>query len=214
MPFVTAQVVLPYFTNLPSDVITNTLNFDNPTPVTLEAAGDALQPIIEDFYQGVYGSSVFANYLNITAASIRFYRSDSPLPRVPYIKNLWSGSPPATNTTVLPTEVALVCSFQADREPGTPQSRLRGRIYLGGLASGAVTASSTSSYPVINVTLRAAVAAAAEAMRDAAALADLPWCVYSRTDSRVAEVTNGWVDNSPDTQRRRSVDAVARTTWS
>lgn len=214
MPHITAQVIFPFFTNLPTDVITNTFTFDNETPVTLEAAGDALQPIIEDFYQAVYGSTVFSNYLNISAASIRFYRSDSPIPRVPYIKNLWSGSAPATTTSVLPTEVALVCSFQGDREPGTPQARNRGRIYLGGLASGAVTASSASAFPTINATLRSAVVAAAEALRDAAALASLSWSVWSRVDQRVVHVTNGWVDNTPDTQRRRSVDPTARTTWS
>lgn len=213
MPHVTAQVVFPMFTQIPSDVITNTLNFNNETPVTLEAAGDALQPIIEDFYRDVYGSTIFANYLAINSAHINFYRSDSPIPRVPYTKNLWSSTAPATVATTVPTEVAAVLSFQADREPGTPQARMRGRIYLGGLGPSAMQTSTASVYPTLAPAFRTAITDAATAMRDAAALANLSWGVYSRTDQRIVAVTNGWVDNSPDTQRRRSVDSTLRTLW-
>lgn len=214
MPHITAQVILPYFTNIPSDVVTNTWTFDNVTPVTLEVAGDTLQPLLDDFYRAISTAGGFANYLNIGTARVNFYRSDSPIPRVPYSRPLWDGSPPATVASNLPTEVAMVLSFQGDREPGTPQARQRGRVFLGALASGAINASTASTFPLWTAALRNGAVAAAEALRDAAALANLPWSVYSRVDQRVVHVTNGWVDNAPDTQRRRSIDSTARTIWS
>ena len=104
-------------------------------------------------------------------------------------------------------------SFQGDRLGGTPQARRRGRIYLGGLSSLAISDSTGSTYPMIQASIRTRIAAAATAFRDDATTANLEWVVWSETDSVGVPVTNGWLDNAPDTQRRRSVDSTIRTLW-
>lgn len=214
MPNIRAQVVLPMFTNLPSDVITNTLNFDETVPATLEAAAAALQPIIEDFYRDIYSTDMWADYLSINTAHINFYRMDQPPPRVPVTTNLFTSTLPVVDPSVLPTEVSVVLSFQGERLGGTPQARRRGRIYLGGLASNAVTVSSSSSFPLVNAAFRARIGTAASAFMAACETANFPWVVWSETDQLMVPVTNGWVDNAPDTQRRRSIDSNLRTLWS
>jgi hypothetical protein len=55
----------------------------------------------------------------------------------------------------------------------------------------------------------------AKALRDLidASVTETTWslAVYSVADAVAREVTNGWVDNAWDTQRRRGIDATART---
>lgn len=213
MPLIRAQVVLPMFTNVPSDVITNTLNFDEEVPLTLEEAATALQPIIETFYRAVYSSDGFANYLSISTSHINFYRMDQPTPRVPVTTALFTTTMPSLNASTIPTETSIVLSFQGDRLGGTPQARRRGRIFLGGFATAMLDPSTTSSFPIIDASVRARIGDAATDLRDSSATATLPWVVWSETDQAAVVITNGWVDNSPDTQRRRSVEATARTLW-
>jgi hypothetical protein len=39
------------------------------------------------------------------------------------------------------------------------------------------------------------------------------WGVHSRKNNNINAVTNGWIDNEFDTQRRRRILATARTLW-
>ncbi len=134
------------------------------------------------------------------------------MPRVPY--ELPMPFTATGTTSPIPTEVAAVISFQGDPFPGMPQARRRGRIYLGCIPSQAMDLSAASQYPRFSNTAVAGLAAAADSLRTTVDALGVRWTVWSPTDGLASVITNGWVDNSPDTQRRRSVDPTARTLWS
>lgn len=204
-----AQVVWPFFSNMPSDVMTNTFSFAELTPMSLQEAGDELIVHIRTFYQLVYGTTYLANYIVPANAHVNFYRIEDAPPRVPYTLPL--GIAPITvSASTVPTETSCVLSFQGDRLSGSPQARRRGRIYIGGLATATMVSSTVSAYPTLNALFTAGVRTAADNLMDDLPGSGLRWCVWSPTDQNSVLVTNGWVDNSPDTQRRRSVDAASR----
>lgn len=220
MPLVRAQCVLPMRTNLPRDVITNTFHFGSEYDMTLAISN--LDVALSNFYLEAYALGM-ASYVRYEAAYIKYYDLLLPEPRVPTIStdlgtNLGAGISSAN--TQIPTEVAAVLSFEAPPVSGTPQSRRRGRVYLGGIAETMITASSGSTpfFPIWEPAFITDVTEAAEdnlLNLDAATSGDLQWAVYSPTSGPVTAytITQGWFDNGPDTQRRRSVAATARTTW-
>lgn len=206
-----AQVVIPFFTNLPTDVITNTFHFRDIVPSTTNAVATAVSPLLGDLYELIYASSRGASYVNWPGSVINWYDLDDPPPRVPLTTVLGASVTPTGG--VIPTEVAMVSSFQGDPVSGIPAGRRRGRVYLGGFAGGAAVGSA-SAFPTWSPTTTGDVAAAFDAFQAAtAALANHRWVVHSVAAGQDFDVTNGWVDNGPDTQRRRSVDATLRTTW-
>lgn len=207
-----AQVVFPYFTNLPKDVITNTLYvFSTVGADTKESVGTAFQPLLDNFYTSIY-SVGGANYVQYPNAVINWYAMDDAPPRQPFTINLgMTGF--AGAATPIPTEVACVLSFQAVPQSGIPQARRRGRIYIGGLNSAWFNASGASAFPTLTSTALTTVGNAASALANQTAQPTLSWRIYSQVSGISNPVDNGWVDQSPDTQRRRSVDAVSRTLW-
>jgi len=208
------QAVIPMFTGIPSDVITNTWSFhDSGVGTDFEAAADDINPFVQAFYDALYDN--VPNYLLSPASTweARWYNRDAPPPRAPYVLPLKAFGFTA-NGSAIPTETACVLSFQGARVSGQAQARRRGRVYLGGLPPASISQSTTTAYPVFSPTFVADVAAAATALRDGlAATATYRWVVWSTVNDGWSEVVDGWVDNSPDTQRRRSVDATLRTTW-
>jgi hypothetical protein len=145
-------------------------------------------------------------------ASVRWYDLSTPPPRVPIIVPL--GSTFNVAAVGIPTEVAAVVSFQGLPVAGVPQARRRGRIYLGALSSGFILNNTATTFPVLLPAAITAINLAAKALRDSVALTQLRWAVWSSVDQVATIVNNGWCDNTPDTQRRRGVDATARTLWS
>ena len=210
-----AQCVIPYFTGLPEDVITNTWHFENLTTMDLAAISAAVQPALVDFYQEIYaGSWSRASHLGASAQwHTNWYDLADPPPRPPLTLPLMPTTI-AVSASQVPTEVACVLSFQADPQAGVPQARRRGRIFLGGAAGAWMTAGSASTFPSFATVFTQAVAAAAETLRDAVLAAGARWVVYSPTTDLTSLVSNGWVDNECDTQRRRGVEATVRTLWS
>lgn len=208
-----AQVVFPMFTNLPEDVATNTFHFTELTPLGLAAVAAAVTPLLADFYTDVYTAArQMGNYMNPGAATVRWYDLSEPQPRVPLIVPL--AATIAVGASTVPTETSCVLSFQGDRAPGIPQARRRGRIYLPALATTWMVGSTTGTFPTFNLLATGGVATAAEALRDAAILVSARWSVWSTVDGAATFVTNGWVDNTPDTQRRRGVEPSNRLLWS
>ena len=214
-----AQYSVPYFTNLPGDVVTNNLHFTwDPTPDPVSADFDALAGMIQDFYNDIYGVMGLAIWCVKANANVTFYDLSQPTPRVPIQNNVI----PITNTqaaTNTPTEVALVLSYKADDVPGISPARTRGRIYVGGIAD-PVSNGSSSTFPEVPSIIRTTCATALEDFRAAVKATDWLWRVYSPTQTaagggaqEVFEVTNGFIDNTPDTQRRRGIEATARTLW-
>lgn len=210
MPF-RATVVLPFFTNLPTDVATNTWHFESLTLDTADMAA-LWTPRLRAFYATIYGSTF--QWPNFFAASstqhVNWYDLADPIPRP--VTTVPLGVPSAVfATTQMPTEVSCVLSFQGTQVAGVPQSRRRGRVYLGPLRTTCIDASTVSAYPQWSPGFVAAVAAAADLNLLTPGDADSWWAVWSPTTGASVRVDNGWVDNSPDTQRRRGVDPTART---
>lgn len=207
------QVVIPMFSNLPEDVITNTFHFEDITPgITTAAVATAITPLLSDFYDFVYGGTFMANWTDPSLCVARWYNLSDPIPRPVTIVPMPIAGVQVAST--LPTEVAVVLSFQGIQQAGVPQARRRGRIYLGGLSHNIISSSAVDRFPQVIASFVTNVCNGADALRTAVVSSTRFWAILSTTSGDVVEVNNGWVDNSPDTQRRRSVDATSRTLWS
>lgn len=210
------QVRIPYFTGLVEDVVSNVLHFDwvgvgNPTPTDYVS----LEGLVQQFYAEVFtnaSTAGMAPWMRPLLTTMKVYDLVDVPPRVPK----HSATTPLASTLAsagsLPTEVSLVISAQADPQSGSPQARRRGRVYIGGIGTG-LTAGGSSAFPVPSPTLLANAATAASNMANNGTVIDWIWVVWSRVDSLPYPITNGWVDNAFDTQRRRGQAATARTLW-
>lgn len=208
-----AQAILPYFTNLPKDVVVNQFHFRNDVD-DAETAADDIQTLLRLFYESVYGiaGTNRVTYINWPLAKIKVFDLADPTPRVPMMRTFNFGSA-GTNAAMCPTEVACVLSFHAAPESGTPFQRLYNRIFLGGISHGFIQASSGSSYPVFTSGWITLVTNGALNLADGEG--NTSWRQVSEATGLIAArpVVGGWVDNSPDTQRRRSVVSTLRNTW-
>lgn len=187
---------------LPEDYTMNTWHID--TTGAALAGAVAFQSDVTQFYLAI--DSYLASTCEGTIA-FRAYDMSEPTPRVPILIDGMAATP---GTGTLPQEVALCSSFQGDRVSGIPQSRRRGRVYIGPLAVAALN--DAAGRPASAFVT--ALADATEALL-LASIADgaYDWVVYSPTDDALVPIDNGWVDNAFDTQRRRGVAASGRTSW-
>lgn len=123
---------------------------------------------------------------------------------------------PGGGGSPLPSELAVVLSYHADftgvpeHAPGErPRSRYRGRLYIGPMASSALGADSTSHRPYVAQNVRETIAAGAARLSQL----EPSWSVWSRKDSQLRQITQGYVDDAWDVQRRRGEEPVARSFW-
>lgn len=211
------QVRLPYTTNLPRDVSVNTF-WTTGSGDRLDQAAEAEVAIIR-FYNEDNTNNHLSYWLSALisrqtgACIVQTYDLADPQPRPPISQAFFTLGVAGSGNS-LPMEVAVVASFHGEPVAGIRQARRRGRVYLGPLG---IQASQTT----LNQPARPA-AEFIEDVRDASSrLAseldgedDAPqWIVHSRVSSNNAPVIGGWVDNEFDTQRRRGLEASARTTW-
>lgn len=214
MPIYNAQVILPFFTNLPGDVIQNNFHFVNSLDSHADVA-DHIDAMLTAFYTTVYGSSAGdrVNYIDWTLAYIKVFNLDDPTPRVPEIRPMTFVAGSATST--VPTEVACVLSFHAAPESGVRFQRLYNRVFLGGLKPANFTASAIDNFPRFSSTFVTAVQDAAEGLCEPGGGDNTTWVQLSRATGLLIPraIVGGWVDDGPDTQRRRSVLAASRNTW-
>lgn len=209
-----ATVTLPYLTNIPRDVTTNTFHFG----ITTSEADLVASWLVEFYNDSVPSGPTIAALLSThisraaDACTVEVYELDDPEPRVPvHIEPFTLG--PATAGGNLPAEVALCASYQAPAEAGLPQARRRGRIFLGPFK--ATVATSTSGEPARpNASVLVTIAEACERLAGKEGLGGGGWSVYSRVNDTSVGVTNGWVNNEFDTQRRRQPSPTAREVWS
>lgn len=215
MPLYRAQVILPFFTNLPTDVVVNQFHFniaaDDPDN------GLTIYENLKTFYETAYGTTAAsrASYVDWPQAYVKVFNLDDPTPRIPYESPpLFAGA--GTNASTIPTEVACVLSFRAAAISGVRFQRLYNRVYLGALPSTAIIAGAADAFPRINPTFISSVISAAQGLLAAGDSDGAIWSqVSNATGSAVPRtIVGGWVDNSPDTQRRRSVLATLRNNWS
>lgn len=211
-----AKVTIPYFTAIPEDVIVNTWHFDSVASDPGETEYADLLELLSAFYDTVYSTAgvlTFAPWVRPANNTLQVYRLSDPSPRSPrYESSLTIGDTTTTAATGTSPEVAVCLSYQADVTSGIPQARRRGRIFLGGFAQ-PMTAGTTVLFPTIGPSQRTQIADAAETMLANSVAAGWIWIVHSRTVAGDSVVTNGWVDDEPDTQRRRGRTPLVRTTW-
>lgn len=186
----------------PANYATNSWWFDD------GEAPEVNCPLIVDelvtFYNGL--RTYYSPSIATGGHEVQFYRQSDPEPRVPIYQESWTFSA-APSGTALPSEMAVALSFQADKVSGLSQARRRGRVFIGPLN---ITANS-SGRPL--AALRAFMQTGATVLVDASADSDWTWVVFSRVNVDASPVTNGWIDDAFDVQRRRGLEWTSRNVW-
>lgn len=212
MAVMEVQVRIPFFTNLPRDVIMNRIHV-----VTAEPGGPDKDSVaatmatrLKTFYDTVYGVvNSAANYVSWGSAVVRVFDLSEPGPRIPATRPLVI-APNTAALATMPTEVAVVMSYRSALISGVVPQRLYNRIYLGGLTSGTLTGGGPAAFATVSTAFRTAIANAAIAL-EAANTSDVAWIQYSPTDATPRTIAAGFINNEFDTQRRRGVVESART---
>lgn len=197
-----AQVTITTEDNNPANYSTNTVYaniLDSTGRDNWVAAIVALYSSIDNYY---------ASTVNQNGHIIKVYDMADPEPRAPILEDTFDFNTNPTSNP-LPSEVAVCLSFQAARQSGNPQSRRRGRIYIGPLGVNGLDTSGRPSSAHMTALANAGSAFLAQSVTDG----DWAWAVWSTVDQNISFVTNGWVDNSYDTQRRRGLEYTSRTTF-
>nr|CRY96628.1 hypothetical protein [uncultured prokaryote] len=208
------DTVFPMFTGDPSDIVMNTLHFE--ATANHETFALDVEAFLFPFWLDVFGfqNSERVNYIDWPSVTCRVFNMEDPKPRVPIETPSPFGSAGALATAV-PTEVALVMSFQSQGLPGEVFQRRYNRIYLGCLPSGWIEQSDTNQFPRFKSTRLTTLAQAMADLADSLPGPDTLWVQVSNAggSTRTLPVIKGYIDDSPDTQRRRSVDSNFRQTW-
>lgn len=194
-----AQMTLNMDTNVSADAVVNTLYFVGPgSPTDLSTVETAMFSLYDDL------NTVYSSDVAQTGHVLKIYDRLAPTPRIPLVEVAYA-FPTNPLSDPLPHEVAICLSFQGDRVSGVPQARQRGRIYIGPVDAAAVTAAGYVSSTYYNL-----VKDAGDALLTFSGTNGVSWAVYSRVDNASTIVTNGWVDDAFDTQRRRGRVATSR----
>lgn len=215
------QVVLQHTTNIPRDVSVNTFAFHwpNETPPDWEGGhGAILTAPVRRFYNNPEGGNSISDVLSgrisrvTNACKFNVYEAMTSNAEPVWSTN-WTLGPPVAGQNALPYEVAVAASFQGAPTVSMPQRRRRGRVFLGPL-NGAALQMTSDSCEVMGQ-FRTTIANACETLLDETNNETNPfiWCVWSRVAGLLVPITNGWVNNEPDTQRRRQDRPTSRTTW-
>lgn len=206
MPDTIVQVTLRTADSLPANYVTNQLCIANMASGDLTEA--AVTTAIKDFYD-TFRAACYPSTVAQNDHICKFYTAGGPQPNYPYAETTWDFAT-APAGTPLPSECAIVLSFQGLRIPGTPQARRRGRIYIGPLVSTANNAGRPATAAATNPTVAAVTFAADIQAIDAS----YRWAVWSALNGSAVPVANGWVDDAFDTQRSRGVQTTSRITFS
>lgn len=210
MPTVRCLVVLPNVSGLPEDHVTNTFHFevaayDNTTRVELSTW-------LADFYNtppaGQTEEIAFflsASLSRVADAEMRFYNLADPEPREASVITFTLDA--AGTADRLPDEVAICTSFYSVRN----LPRQRGRIFIGPFNSQAIDLATGRPKSV----LRDVIGGATERLANESDVTN-QWVILSTASvpDTTFTVTDGWIDNAWDTQRRRGLAATSRDEWS
>nr|CRY97273.1 hypothetical protein [uncultured prokaryote] len=191
-------------TGVPADKCVNTMWFDDG-----EIGVPMLELIADDlvaFFDTI--QDIYSVYTPKAGHTFDFYKQSDPEPRAPAYSAPWEFTVAPTGT-VLPLEVACVMSYQGDPISGVNQQTRRNRIYLGPLSNIVVASSGR-----FDASIPPLIAGAGADLIDASLASGYDWVAFSTKLNTGTLVTNGWVDNEPDTQRRRGRDATLRSTFS
>lgn len=200
-------------TGLPADDCTNTWHFIS-TSVDPVVGATQCYGQLNDLYDAISGfmSGDFPG-----TYTVKVYDLGDPEPRVPVFT--FSDTITFGATDGLPTEVAVCLSYHALPISGAVAARLRGRIFIGPLAQGAVE--SVGGQRRVDASFTAALADAGDALITAGTI-DNKWAVFSPTTAgappwstgellaATSPVVGGYIDNACDTVRSRGVDSTIR----
>lgn len=118
---------------------------------------------------------------------------------------------PVGTAAAIPSDDRAIDEGAPLTHPGftRPLERVTGRVYIGPLNAGSLNTGTTNE-PRISTTFRDALLAAAKKLLIDLGLA-IFWGIWSRRAPGFANVTNGWVDDRFDAQRRRESAPTQRT---
>jgi hypothetical protein len=189
MPNLDVQVARVPTSNLPRDRIIHTVHFKTLDPVFDADHADIAADIATLFDQTLPPITGFGSW------EVKVYDEGDAMPREPRAVHTLAQRTPGSGATA--REVALCLSFFADRN----LPRYRGRIYMGPMTSGIGErpSSQQTGYGT----------ALANGLAGIGGL-DIQWCVKSRADGEYRQVTDFWIDDEWDTQRRRGLKATTR----
>lgn len=217
MAHLMSQIILGRDTALPKDVFVNTWHYDTGAQADVNVV-QGIDDAMGAFYGGVApgNTSSLASKLGpqvsqaVNSSRHKIYNMAQPMPRVPVYDRPWTM--PATNSSALPSEVAVCLSFEGVKQAGVPQSRRRGRVFLGPMADSGSVIDSTNGrvaagFPDFIVNC------AKQLHSDLLALG-VTWSVFSRMNVALVPVHTVWCDNAFDTQRRRGDAPTLRSTFS
>lgn len=170
-------------------------------------------------------SSLIEVYAVQTPAQLEGAPLGSPVLRVPWQLGPSKGPHPGFggNTADLPTEVAVVLSYQADLSgvqeelPGPaprvrPRARRRGKLYIGPLSLWALQSNTAGEEQRVSVDFRDSLLDAAAVLGTSGVPTDAAWRIWSRSDGVMRPVVLASVDDAFDTQRRRGIRQQSRIT--
>lgn len=207
MAIIRAQVTLKTTDANEANYASNVFAFNTGAATNPEVVGTTL---LKDFYDDLY--TYFSVAIAQNGHTIKWY--DLPLvapPNYPFAETTFDLTS-APFGTPLPSETALCVSFQGAYITGLPQRRRRGRIYLGPLSTSVAGTAGEVGRP--STTARTNIATAAGDFRTAVNASTFDsWVVWSTVDQNPVAITDGWVDNAYDTQRRRGLPATSRITF-
>ncbi len=209
------QFILQGASGLPEDRFVTTWAFRQegnlaPSLGDLQSAND----LVAQFFTGISAPSVstIAAFLGPqvekSVSEARSYKLGDAVPREPFITNYDLG--PNANASGLPSEVAVCASFFAGRN----LPRQRGRTYIGPFIASVATMVNGAGAVRPAGNLLEAMSGSMKRLQAAAIADGLRWCVLSQADGVLKDITEGWVDNAFDTQRRRGEKPLGRSTWS
>ena len=187
MPKYRAQIESFWTDSLPKDSTVNTVYFDD------HGALSDPQGLATDLQEGLHAIPILAT----RGLRVKLYDLADAQPRP--IKGESVVEPTSSITSLGNREVALCLSFYGTRN----LPRQRGRIYVGPF-SAAEAGSRAPAAPI-----RAAVASLVPVFTNLGG-ADVDWVVYSRTSGLTHAVTDWWIDDAWDVQRRRGLSPTMR----
>ncbi len=218
MSVLSAQVIFPNRTALAKDATVNTLHFGTTGPAVDALSAVSITAAIVDFFNAdpVGADSPLGSHMSPGIdrpnCRIKIYRLNDPKPRIPLSDEPWTLIPSVGNA--IPSEVAVVASFQAAKVSGLSQASRRNRIFVGALNTTSMIADAQGNARVHNEVITSLLNAMNRLWVASDLDANWTWVANSPKLGilSTAAIRDGWVDNEFDTQRRRGVKATVRST--